>query len=422
MDRFENWNLPQKKLKELVPKEWEVVSAGYIFDQQHRNVLDDDEIVTVFRDGEVTLRANRRTTGFTMAEKEIGYHHIEKGDLAIHKMDGGFGAIGISDSTGKVSPVIHLYRSNKADLRFANYVLHNAVNDGFIASQQKGVRIRSIEFDVQSFARFPFPLPPLSEQEIIADYLDEETAEIDATVAKLDELIEALGHHRASSIREAIQLAKEKAKTAGIDSLPDLGYKSIMIRRGISPHYTEDGFEDTDNGIRVLNQKCVRENSEIDYSHARRNNIEKKPVSNELLIQPGDILINSTGTGTLGRTALVRDVDEPTTVDSHVTIVRHNGTLEDRFLGYFMSFSEDVLVSESRGSTNQIELSQSTVARLELPFLPLDEQCHIADYLDEETARIDKLKSTATELRDELLARRKTIITEVVTGQKRLVN
>lgn len=52
---------------------------------------------------------------------------------------------------------------------------------------------------------------------------------------------------------------------------------------------------------------------------------------------------------------------------------------------------------------------------------PLDEQRRIADYLDEETTKIEKMKITATELRDELLARRKVIITEVVTGEKRLV-
>lgn len=310
---------------------------------------------------------------------------------------------------------------NESDLRFIYWVLSSPKTTDYLSSIVNSTTNSHQRVQRHDIYRMYLPFPDDSSRKIIADYLHEETAEIDATAAKLDELIEDLGHRRANSIREAIQLAKEKAKTAGIDSLPDLGYKSKMIRRGISPHYTEDGFEDTDNGIRVLNQKCVRENSEIDYSHARRNNIEKKPVSNELLIRPGDILINSTGTGTLGRTALVRDVDEPTTVDSHITIVRHNGTLEDRFLSYFMSFSEDVLVLESRGSTNQIELSQSTVAWLELPLLPLDEQRHIADYLDEETARIDKMKATVTELRDELLARRKAIITEVVTGQKRLV-
>lgn len=64
-----------------------------------------DEVITCFRDGEVTLRKNRREEGYTFSEKEIGYQGIEEGDLVIHGMDGFAGSIGVSDSKGKGSPV-----------------------------------------------------------------------------------------------------------------------------------------------------------------------------------------------------------------------------------------------------------------------------------------------------------------------------
>jgi hypothetical protein len=63
--------------------------------------LDDDKIITAFRDGQVTLRENRRSEGYTFAVKEVGYQHIQKGDLVIHTMDAFAGAIGVSDSDGK---------------------------------------------------------------------------------------------------------------------------------------------------------------------------------------------------------------------------------------------------------------------------------------------------------------------------------
>lgn len=270
------------------------------------------------------------------------------------------------------------------------------------------------------FERAQVLLPPLSEQERIADYLDVETAEIDQMVTHLEELIEEYERREASTIREKMGESRELAFESGNSALPDLGYETVLTRRGISPAYLEDENDDAVPSVRVLNQKCVRSGSRIDYSFARRNDLSKKSVAEELLIRPGDVLINSTGTGTLGRTALVREVSEPTTIDSHVTLVRSKSSVEHRFLGYFMLSSEDILVLESRGSTNQIELSQNTISWLEFPLPPLDEQRRIADYLDEETARIDKLKSTATELRHELLARRKALITEVVTGQKRI--
>lgn len=83
------------------------------------------------------------------------------------------------------------------------------------------------------------------------------------------------------------------------------------LRRGISPKYLEEG------GIQVINQKCIR-NHEVNFSLCRRNNPELRKVTGKKLIV-GDLLINSTGVGTLGRMAQVKYLDEDTVVDSHVT-------------------------------------------------------------------------------------------------------
>ena len=81
--------------------------------QLKRVVKPDDNIITCFRDGEVTLRSKRREDGFTMSDKEIGYQGIEKNDLVVHGMDGFAGAIGLSDSRGKGSPVLIVLDSNQ---------------------------------------------------------------------------------------------------------------------------------------------------------------------------------------------------------------------------------------------------------------------------------------------------------------------
>ena len=93
-----------------------------------------------------------------------------------------------------------------------------------------------------------------------------------------------------------------------------LGEVCSLISRGISPKYLDDG------GIRVLNQRCIRDHG-IDWSASRRHNDKEKQVASDRLLQFGDGLINSTGTGTLGRVAqVVHPLVEPTTVDSHNAI------------------------------------------------------------------------------------------------------
>ena len=70
-----------------MPSHWDLVRGKNLFIKMQRPFNDSDEVVTCFRDGTVTLRKNRRTTGFTESLKEIGYQGIKKGDLVIHAME-----------------------------------------------------------------------------------------------------------------------------------------------------------------------------------------------------------------------------------------------------------------------------------------------------------------------------------------------
>lgn len=89
----------------MMPTHWDCQRGKYILRYVQKPVRDDDGVITCFRDGEVTLRSNRREEGFTMADKEIGYQGIDVGDLVVHGMDGFAGAIGISDSRDRKSVV-----------------------------------------------------------------------------------------------------------------------------------------------------------------------------------------------------------------------------------------------------------------------------------------------------------------------------
>ncbi|WP_330440041.1 restriction endonuclease subunit S [Streptomyces griseoaurantiacus] len=137
--------------------------------------------MTAFRDGEVTLRSNRRTEGFTNAIHEIGYQGIREGDLVVHGMDGFAGAIGVSDSDGKASPVVHTYVPNDdVDARYMAYALRTMALSGYVTTLAKGIRERSTSFDAPTLANVHLPTPPLAEQRRIADFLDTETTRIDA--------------------------------------------------------------------------------------------------------------------------------------------------------------------------------------------------------------------------------------------------
>ena len=158
-----------------------------------------------------------------------------------------------------------------------------------------------------------------------------------------------------------------------------LGEVCAYLCRGISPKYLEHG------GICVLNQKCIRDHR-VGYALARRHDAAAKPVDAERFIQLGDVLVNSTGTGTLGRVAQVRDTPpEPTTVDSHVTIVRPKpGKFFQDFFGYMLVVIEAAIKEAGEGCGGQTELARSALAERFTVSYPtsLAEQRRIVGILD----------------------------------------
>jgi type I restriction enzyme, S subunit len=188
-----------------VPTIWPTQRAKWLLERQSRPPRPHDGVVTAFRDGQVTLRANRRLDGFTEAVQEIGYQGIRKGDLVVHSMDGFAGAIGVSDSDGKASPVVHAYRvSDGTDPRFAAYVLRTMASSGYIESLAKGIRERSTSFDVATLANLQLPCPPVNEQRRIAEFLDAETVRIDQLITAQLQVLELLEERANTRILELI--------------------------------------------------------------------------------------------------------------------------------------------------------------------------------------------------------------------------
>jgi len=191
-----------------IPKHWNLLKGKYILNILNREVKEDDEVITCFRDGEVTLRKNRREEGFTFSDKEIGYQGIEPGDLVVHGMDGFAGAIGISDSRGKSSPVLNVLDTSQ-DKRYIMYYLRSlAYNDVFLALST-GIRVRSCDLSWKKLKEQIFLLPSIDEQRQIAEDIDKQINIIDTIIEKRKNMIDKLEEYRRALIYEAVSGKKE---------------------------------------------------------------------------------------------------------------------------------------------------------------------------------------------------------------------
>lgn len=190
------------------PEHWECIRGKYIMNYVQKPVRDDDGVITCFRDGEVTLRSNRREEGFTMADKEIGYQGIDVGDLVVHGMDGFAGAIGISDSRGKASPVLNVLET-KQNKRFIMYYLRSmAYSDVFLALST-GIRVRSCDLRWNKLSELFYPVPPIDEQNRIVEYIDNILEKTNIIIASKTEQLETLEEYKKTIIYEYVTGKKE---------------------------------------------------------------------------------------------------------------------------------------------------------------------------------------------------------------------
>lgn len=133
-----------------------------------------------------------------------------------------------------------------------------------------------------------------------------------------------------------------------------LGEITSFMSKGIPPKYVE---RENENTVRVLNQKCNR-NFEIKYEESRLHDCSKKKVPADKMLQPGDVLINSTGTGTAGRVAQLYDVPTPTTIDGHMILLRPTEEIDSIYYGYAVKAFQPKIETLAEGSTGQTEINR----------------------------------------------------------------
>ena len=155
------------------------------------------------------------------------------------------------------------------------------------------------------------------------------------------------------------------------------------IKRGKSPKYV------LKSSTLVFAQKCNTKAGKIDLTLAKYLNEDILPKYDESeFMRDNDIIINSTGEGTLGRVGIYRNKDNPTQLnivpDSHVTIIRtFNELMSVNYLFYFLKYLQPNLEKMGSGSTKQTELSATNIKNICIPLSPLEEQKRIVAKIEE---------------------------------------
>lgn len=400
-----------------IPEHWEIRKAKYMFIKNKRSVRPEDEVITCFRDGQVTLRKNRRITGFTESISEIGYQGIRKGDLVIHQMDAFAGAIGVSDSDGKGTSVYHCCTPiGEYDTMYYAYILRKMALSGFIQSLYRGIRERSSDFNYFTFGNQYLPVPPLLEQQQIVDFLKDKTAKIDTFIQEKEQEIRSLEELKQAEIAFAVthginpDVPMKDSGIAWIGEIPE--HWEIKSLRNFLSYVSIKGHGDKqllsvtrENGVIVRNVESKEEN----------HNFVPDDLSGYKLVEEGQFVINKMKSwqGSYGvsyYTGIVSPAYYVCNLRFENKRFFNIAIRSKSYVPFFTQYSKGIRV-------DQWDLSP--IALKNIPFIvpPLDEQQQIVEYTQQKTAQIDKYISDVKRQIDSLKEYRQRLICDTVTGR-----
>ncbi|MFC7463893.1 restriction endonuclease subunit S [Brachybacterium sp. GCM10030252] len=360
--------------------------------------------VTAFRDGRVTLRSNRRTDGFTESVKDVGYQGVRDGEVVIHSMDAFAGAIGVSDSNGKMSPVVHIYRTPGDNPEFIVHALRAASMAGFIRALAKGIRERSTSFDRSVFKSMLLPRPPRVEQDKIVAYIDRETQQIDELIAEQRGLVDSLRERRDAVVKRSIS----RGVDPGVD-IADSGVSWIGAMRADAQLVRVRFLADVNTGSGDTQDATFGG----DYPFYVRSDLVQR--SDRFCFEGAAVLTSGDGAG-VGK---VFHLVQGGQFNAHQRVYVMNNfrnVIPSYFFYAFSAYFGYVALDGSAKSTVD-SVRRHMITNMPIVVPSLDSQRTVAAYLDEQTSRIDALIAESENLITLSLERRAALITAAVTGQ-----
>lgn len=344
------------------------------------------------------------------------YKVVEPGQIVLNKMSAATGAVGRANERGLVSPdYAVLSPSDDSDSRYLSYLLGS---EGFCKNEVEP-RLQGIGVGDVSNARTPRVtmtsylspvafLPQVGNQRVIADYLDRETGEIDAMIAKMDELEDTLEVRRERVIDDALFTSAPRATLGHVlDCLPGYAFPS-------------GEFTSNEHEMPLLRGVNVKPGG-LDWTESVYWPLADVGRLESYLIVPGDIVLGMDRPFVESGTRVVRVTlkDPISLLVQRVLRVRPVGETSAQFIYYALRSRafRDYVTPETTGISVP-HISEGQVRGFRLPIPTPKEQRRIADHLDEVTGKIDAMLAKVAELRSLLIERRAALITDVVTGRK----
>ncbi|EAI6362421.1 restriction endonuclease subunit S [Campylobacter coli] len=349
------------------------------------------------------------------------YQIVKEGDLIFCLFDVAETprTIGLSKLNGMITSAYTIFEIKNQEKRFLEYFFINLDNRKNLKFLYRGLRNTISKEDLLNLK---IPLPPLKEQEQIANFLDEKCEQIANFIEKKEKLISLLKEQKQALINETITKGLDKNvnfKDSGIEWLGEIPQHWRIVKlkyvafTNIGLVYSPDDIvENSDEGYPVLRANNIQ-NGKIDYQDLIY--IKSKQIGKKQIISSGDLLmcIRNGSENLLGKTAKIQD--ENFSFGAFTAIIKSQ--FNDYFYWVFQTNMLRKSIASFSASNGIGQISQDDIKNFIISFPPLKEQEQIANFLDEKCEKIDLLIEKTKKQIKLIKEYKTTLINQAVCGR-----
>ncbi|MBQ7661745.1 MAG: restriction endonuclease subunit S [Prevotella sp.] len=394
-----------------IPKEWEVRRIKSIFTERTELSENGDEtLLSVSEYYGVANRKDKIEDGefVSRAESLVGYKKCYEGDLVSNIMLAWKGSLGVTDIDGIVSPAYCVYKPSKEIFpHYYHYLFRTSLFTSIFRLFSKGIIDSRLRLYSPYFYAISTLFPPLPEQQKIACYLDKVCGEVDEMVTLQETMIEELKAYKQSVITEAVTKGlnpNAPMRNSGIDWIGNIP-KHWQMKRLKFMCEIQTGNQDTQDAEQDGEYPFYVRSPKVEHSN-------KYSFEGEGILMAGD----GAGAGRVFHHAFGKYA-----VHQRVYRLSSFENIDTTFLFHY--------ISNLFCKVMDMGSAQSTVPSVRLPMLQnfvvcipsIEEQQHIATYLDTQCSEIDALITLKQAKIEELKEYKKSVIYEYVTGKKEVV-
>lgn len=412
----------------VVPSHWEIGRVKDLFVIQKRIAGElGHDVLSITQSGIKVKDIDSNDGQVSMDYSK--YQLVYPGDFAMNHMDLLTGWIDIATVRGVTSPDYRVFSARSDREIVPDYYLY-AFQMAYSQRQfypfgQGSSQLGRWRLPTDAFYAFSILRPPVAEQEVIAAFLDRETAKIDALVAEQERLITLLKEKRQAVISQAVTKGlnpNAPLRDSGIEWLGEIpaNWTVAPLKRLISPATSGPrGWSDlaAEEGSFFFQSQNIGRNMEADFSDGKRIEAPEGPDADRARLQSDDVVVCITG-GRTGAVAHISDLPEEVYINQHVCLLRPSSAETS---GLYLAYGLFGLPGQEQLALAMYGLKQGlsleNVREVVLPLPPKAERQMIAAHLDQQTARFEALVTEAQSAISLLRERRAALISAAVTGK-----